>query len=67
MDNSEEIAVQHHGFCCGALGVSFAFLTASWDDGHPLDFRIADMLERYGLTGTFYVPSRAETTVMSTA
>lgn len=42
-------------------------LTTSWDDGHPLDFRIAEMLERYGLTGTFYVPRQAETEVMSTA
>ena len=67
MDDSEEIAVLHNGFWSGASGVSFAFLTTSWDDGHPLDFRIAEMLERYGLTGTFYVPRRAETTVMSTA
>jgi len=42
-------------------------LTTSWDDGHPLDFRVAEMLERYGLTGSFYVPRRAETKVMSTA
>lgn len=30
--------------------------TTSWDDGHPLDLRIADMLSRHGLPGTFYVP-----------
>lgn len=30
--------------------------TTSWDDGHPLDLRIADMLARHGLPGTFYVP-----------
>lgn len=29
--------------------------TTSWDDGHPLDFRVADLLEKYGMTGTFYV------------
>ncbi len=29
--------------------------TTSWDDGHVLDFRIAEMLERYGMQGTFYV------------
>lgn len=29
--------------------------TTSWDDGHILDFRIAEMLERYGMQGTFYV------------
>ena len=28
----------------------------SWDDGHPLDFRIAELLTRYDLTGTFYIP-----------
>src|SRR5215470_6096285 len=41
-------------------------MTTSWDDGHPLDFRIAELLDRYGLTGTFYVPRQAETKVMST-
>jgi peptidoglycan/xylan/chitin deacetylase (PgdA/CDA1 family) len=30
--------------------------TTSWDDGHPLDLRIAELLARYGLTGTFYLP-----------
>lgn len=30
----------------------------SWDDGHPLDERIADMLERVGLKGTFFLPIR---------
>lgn len=32
--------------------------TTSWDDGHPLDLRIADMLAEHGFTGTFYVPRR---------
>ena len=31
-------------------------ITTSWDDGHPLDFRIADLLAKHGLRGTFYVP-----------
>ena len=31
-------------------------ITTSWDDGHPLDFRIADLLEKYNLKGTFYIP-----------
>jgi peptidoglycan/xylan/chitin deacetylase (PgdA/CDA1 family) len=31
-------------------------VTTSWDDGHPSDFRVAELLEKYGLTGTFYVP-----------
>lgn len=30
-------------------------ITTSWDDGHILDFKIADLLEKYGLRGTFYV------------
>ena len=42
-------------------------MTTSWDDGHPLDCRIAEMLELYGLTGTFYVPRQAETKVMCAA
>jgi hypothetical protein len=33
-------------------------VTTSWDDGHPADLRVADMLARHGLAGTFYVPSR---------
>jgi peptidoglycan/xylan/chitin deacetylase (PgdA/CDA1 family) len=28
--------------------------TTSWDDGNPLDVRIADTLEQFGLVGTFY-------------
>ncbi|HET9741782.1 MAG TPA: polysaccharide deacetylase family protein [Terriglobales bacterium] len=36
--------------------MSSVFVTTSWDDGHPLDLRIAEMLSRYGMTGTFYVP-----------
>jgi peptidoglycan-N-acetylglucosamine deacetylase len=31
-------------------------VTTSWDDGHPLDLRLAELLERYGLPATFYVP-----------
>jgi peptidoglycan/xylan/chitin deacetylase (PgdA/CDA1 family) len=30
--------------------------TTSWDDGHPLDLRVADLLARYGCRATFYVP-----------
>lgn len=32
--------------------------TTSWDDGHPCDERVAEMLDRYGLVGTFYIPIR---------
>jgi peptidoglycan/xylan/chitin deacetylase (PgdA/CDA1 family) len=40
-------------------------LTTSWDDGHVLDFRIAELLTQYGLTGTFYIPRSAPTGTMS--
>ena len=30
--------------------------TTSWDDGHPLDERVAELLARHGFQGTFYVP-----------
>jgi peptidoglycan/xylan/chitin deacetylase (PgdA/CDA1 family) len=33
-----------------------AIVTTSWDDGHPLDIRLAEMLARYRMSGTFYVP-----------
>jgi peptidoglycan/xylan/chitin deacetylase (PgdA/CDA1 family) len=33
-------------------------VTTSWDDGHPADMRVAEMLARHGIAGTFYVPSR---------
>jgi len=32
-------------------------ITTSWDDGHVADFRIADLLEKYNLKGTFYIPA----------
>jgi len=30
--------------------------TTSWDDGHPLDMRLADLLSGHGFKGTFYMP-----------
>jgi hypothetical protein len=44
---------------------SLSVVTTSWDDGHPLDMRIADLLASYGLAGTFYVPKQASWPVMS--
>jgi peptidoglycan/xylan/chitin deacetylase (PgdA/CDA1 family) len=35
-------------------------ITMSWDDGHVLDQRMADLLHTYGLKGTFYVAPRNE-------
>ena len=39
------------------LALDPLFVTTSWDDGHPSDLRVAALLEKYGLRGTFYVPS----------
>jgi Polysaccharide deacetylase len=30
--------------------------TSSWDDGHPADLRLADLLATHGFPATFYVP-----------
>lgn len=37
------------------MGTVFTF---SSDDGHPSDQKLADLLGKHGLTGTFYVPIR---------
>lgn len=43
------------------------YLTVSVDDGHPDDRRVAELLDRYDLAGTFYIPARnPERAVMST-
>jgi len=42
-----------------------AIITTSWDDGHPLDLRLADMLADHGLRATFYVPARCDRPTMS--
>ena len=34
-------------------------ITTSWDDGHVKDFRVAELLEKYNLQGTFYVSPEA--------
>lgn len=35
-----------------------SYLTVSVDDGHPTDRRTADLLGRFGLEATFYIPVR---------
>ncbi len=35
-----------------------ALFTTSWDDGHPLDLRLAELLSKHGFGATFYVPVR---------
>ncbi|HEX4591328.1 MAG TPA: polysaccharide deacetylase family protein, partial [Gemmataceae bacterium] len=42
-----------------------AYITTSWDDGHPSDFRVAELLAKYGLRGTFYIPRTAEMETIS--
>jgi len=42
-------------------------MTTSWDDGHPLDLRVAELLVKHGLTGTFYVPRSGPRAVMDTS
>jgi len=33
-------------------------ITTSWDDGNALDLRLADLLNTYGVKGTFYIPRK---------
>ena len=35
-------------------------ITTSWDDGYPDDFRIAELLDKYNIDGTFYIPKTNE-------
>ena len=40
-------------------------ITTSWDDGHPLDLQLSELLCEYGIKGTFYVPkTNSENPVM---
>jgi hypothetical protein len=44
------------------------YVTISVDDGHPSDFRTVDLLLKYGLQATFYIPgANAERPVMKPA
>lgn len=41
-------------------------ITTSWDDGHPLDIKLVELLNKYGINATFYIPfSNPENKVMS--
>src|SRR3989338_5958376 len=31
------------------------YITSSWDDGHKLDLKLANILSNFGLKGTFYI------------
>jgi len=35
-------------------------VTTSWDDGFPEDLRLAELLTKYNLSGTFYCPQKSE-------
>ena len=35
----------------------YRYLTISVDDGHPADLRVAELLARFGLNATFYIPA----------
>ena len=46
--------------------VTQSFVTISVDDGHPTDLHTQDLLEKYGLKATFYIPAaNRERPVMS--
>jgi peptidoglycan-N-acetylglucosamine deacetylase len=42
-------------------------MTTSWDDGHPLDQRVAELLGKYNLSGTFYIPLENSRMVMTSS
>jgi peptidoglycan-N-acetylglucosamine deacetylase len=42
-------------------------MTTSWDDGHPLDLRVAELLDKFDLAGTFYVPRSNQRPVMNSS
>ncbi len=52
---------------CGRQGRLVQVATTSWDDGHPFDLRVAELLAKYGLTGTFYVPITNDRPVVKAA
>jgi peptidoglycan/xylan/chitin deacetylase (PgdA/CDA1 family) len=52
-------AVKQSAAASDAAGVTEKekYVTISVDDGHPTDLRTVDLLHKYGLTATFYVPA----------
>ena len=52
----------------GAETAKEKYVTISVDDGHPTDLRTVDLLHKYGLTATFYIPgANHERVVMNPA
>jgi D-inositol-3-phosphate glycosyltransferase len=39
-------------------GLQSVLVTTSWDDGHVLDIRLAELLKKYGIKGTLYISPR---------
>jgi peptidoglycan/xylan/chitin deacetylase (PgdA/CDA1 family) len=50
----------------GAVAVP-RIVTTSWDDGHPEDERVAELLLRHGMAATMYVPARCDRPVCDRA
>lgn len=44
-----------------------ACITTSWDDGHPADLRLAELLAKYSISATFYVPRASDKPTLSAA
>ena len=44
--------------CCPRSQAMTIHFTTSWDDGHPLDLKMAAALSKHGFRGTFYLPCR---------
>ena len=42
-----------------------ASITTSWDDGHPLDLRLAQLLADHHLPATFYIPRQSQRETLS--
>ncbi len=40
-------------------------ITTSWDDGNKLDLKVLDLLDKYGLRGTFYIPKSHQSKTLS--
>jgi peptidoglycan/xylan/chitin deacetylase (PgdA/CDA1 family) len=49
--NLEEFSISMDG-----IALDKAVVTTSWDDGHPLDLKLAELLKKYDVPATFYVP-----------
>ena len=51
----------------GGVTMKQTYITTSWDDGHQLDLRVAELLTKYRLHGTFYIPKATENGTMKAA